>query len=210
MKTVITGIWIAACVAAVAESPKIFIGGKELHNGKGENQSSSVYEFSGPYALRWNLRDVKPRPSEDPLAEYWKPHTAEKPPWVSIKVVDAASRKVVAHEMVTAWESSLQVKTGGKHYLIVTGEEHVAWTIWGKDGMLASNREGTRKPTSQDLGIASLEESADKIVAALKKQHHGRELEERLNAVAMIQSRASGTEDFTSRWRAYCKTMGWE
>jgi hypothetical protein len=191
-------------------APKLFTGGRELCNGMGENQASAVYEFKGPYALRWTLRDVKPRPSEDTLAAYWKPHTVKNPPWVSIRVMDAASRKVVAHEMVTAWESTFQVETGGKHYLIVTGEQHVAWTIWGKDGILADNGDGIRKATDQDMGSMTVQDAAATIVAALKKQHQGTSLEERVNAVTVVQSRASSTADFLARWKAYCKVMKWE
>lgn len=210
MKTI--RIMILAVISAqlAAASPKVFEGGRQLHNGQGDNQASAVYEFTGPYALRWNLRDVKPRQSADALAAYWEPHTAENPPWVSVKVVDAVSRKVVAHEVVTAWESSLQVEGGGKHYLVVTGERHVAWTIWGKQGMLAANAEGIRKATPEDTGSLTVEQLARELTALLAKKHQGEEYQKRAAAVQLIQSRSSSVDDFSTRWEAYSKLMGWE
>lgn len=209
MKTILCMTMIMSAAAALG-GPVIFSGGRLLHAGKGEQQSSRVYEFAGPYALRWTLRDVKPTRSEDALADYWKPHTRENPPWVSIRVVDAETRKVLESTLQTAWQGVLQVAAGGRHYLVVTGKRNVAWSIHGREGMLSDNVEGLREARPEDTGGKTAAEVAGKLIARLERTLEGREKEERVAAVRLIEARSSSAEDFESRWQAYRKVMGWD
>jgi hypothetical protein len=180
----------------------------ELNSGIGDAQISNVYEMKGPYVIRWTLRDVKPQQSEDSLASYWRPHTSQNPPYVSFKVVDAATREIVDHDMVTGWESQMQIFSGGKHYLVITGEEHVAWTFWGKEGKLQAG-DKLVPLTPADTGSGAAANAAAAMTNKFKKELKGRELEARLEAVKLIMSRSNSAKDFTERFRAYSAAQGW-
>jgi hypothetical protein len=198
--------WIAPLAAQ-----QVFTGGVELNSGIGEDQVSKVYEMKGPYVIRWTLRDVKPRQSEDSLAAYWSPHTPQKPPWISFKVIDAATRKIVDHDMVTGWENQMQIPQGGKHYLVVSGEEHVAWTFWGKEGKMQAVGAGDKLAplTAADTGGGTAADAATALADKFKKELEGRELEARLEAVKLVASRSSSAKDFAERFRAYSSSQGW-
>lgn len=209
MKKILKTLGIAIVLINTAPAQqKIFTGGQELQSAMGDNQTSKVYEMKGPYAIRWVLRDIKPKRSQDSLAEYWKPHTTEKPPWVSIKVMDATTKKLVDNTMEEAFEGQMQIPTGGKHYLVVTGESDVAWTIWAKDGRL--NETGSEvKVNTADIGGGTASAAAQKIELSLMDKFQGTELDARIAAVKLVESRSSNADDFKSRWEAYCKSQGW-
>lgn len=189
----------------------VFKGGMDLFSGSGNDQVSKAYVMKGPYAIRWTLRDVKPTQSEDSLAKYWKPHTDKNPPWIAFSIMDVATREIVDHGMVTAWENQLHIKTGGKHYLIVSAPEHVAWTIYGKEGMLPTGGDGSQlKPlTAADTGGGTAEAAAAKEIEAISGKFQGGELESRIVGVKLIVSRSNSAADFAARWSAYSATQGW-
>jgi hypothetical protein len=193
-----------ALVAADAE-PVTFRGGEQLHSAQGEAQKSKVYEYKSAYAIRWSLRDVKPSTRDEP---YWKPHTRENPPWVSIRVRDSVTHKIVANDMQTAWEGVLQVPQGGKHYLEVTAAGNVGWTIWGRAGVLTDNDEGIAVDATQDRAT-TVPAAVDVMITELGKKHSGPDLEQRIAGVKLIASRSSSVDDFIERWTAYAQTMGW-
>lgn len=211
MKTTLAlAVSIAAGLALAAHAQPVFTGGVSLSNGMGEGQASKIYEFKGPYAIRWTLRDVPPTTSEDPLAEYWKPHTARNPPWISFKVVDAATRKVVDSDFVTAWENQMQIPTGGKHYLVVAASKSVAWSIYGKEGKLAGADGATLVAlTAADTGGGTAKDAAAAMATSLRDKFTGRQLEDRLAAVQLIASRSASAKDFAERMTAYQTAQGW-
>lgn len=195
-------------ISLLAAQP-VFTGGVSLFDGIGGAQASKAYEFKGSYAIRWILRDVKPTASKDPLAAYWKPHTTQNPPWISIKVVDSITRKVVDSDFVTAWQNQMQIQTGGKHYLVVTATEHVAWSIYGKDGKLAGADGATVVAlTAEDTG-GSTAKAVAAMSAMLRDKFTGRVLEERLAAVKLVASRSKSAKDFEDRMTAYYAAQGW-
>jgi hypothetical protein len=202
---IVTIVLLAISSFSLAEN-KVFSGGRQLDSGQGEDQKSSAYEMKGPYALRWTLMDVAPPKSENP---YWTPRTNPRrnAPWVSVAVYDANTGLRIAHEAITGRENQMTVPQGGKHYLVVTSYDDLLWTIWGLEGILGAD--GLRALRPADTGGGEANRGAAQVIAALKATYSGRELEERLAAVKLIESRSSSAEDFGQRWQAYSQVQGW-
>lgn len=201
--------WLLGASALPGQA--LFKGGVGLFSGSGSDQVSKMYVMKGPYAIRWTLMDVKPTRSEDSLAEYWTPHTDKNPPWIAFKVMDGATREIVSHDMVTAWENQMLVKEGGKHYLVVSASKHVAWTIYGKEGKLEAGGDGSKlvPVTAADTGGGTAEAAAAAMIEKLKETLTGAALDEKIAAVRLVASRSNSAKDFTSRIAAYRAVQGW-
>jgi len=202
---IITCVLFAICGSVPAQN-RVFTGGRQLDSGQGDDQESEVYEMAGPYALRWSLMDVQPSKSEDP---YWKPRTSysRNPPWISIRVYDAKTRRLIEQHSMDGRENQMAVSQGGKHYLVVTSYDDLKWTIWGLEGVFDVG--GLRSLRPADTGGGEAASSSDGVIASLKSQFSGRELDERLAAVKLIESRSVSADDFSKRWKAYCQVQGW-
>jgi hypothetical protein len=150
MKIILLLITLALPCAAQS----IFTGGIAIHSGSGDDQKSKAYEFKGPYVLQWALRDHAPSKRDDP---YWRPTTDSgwKQKRVIISVRDAATGTLVISQMLAGRENHLNVPTGGKHYLVVNGDQDIAWDVRAKEGRVVVTQKGETMETPPPGGWAA-------------------------------------------------------
>ena len=210
MRTLILAIAIANICFDSSNGQNIITGGTTIHSGNGEDQVSKSYEMKGPYILEWVLTDLPPSKKDDP---YWKPRNNNDrlAPWISVKVYDAVTRKIIEHESVSGRVNHMTVPEGGKHYVVVSSFSDLQWTIRGKEGKLSDGGKESKiiPNTAADLGGGSAKDTAETVIEDLNKTFKGSDLETRLAAVRLVQSRSNSAKDFAERWAEYRRVQGW-
>ena len=105
----------------------------------------------------------------------------------------------------------MTIPVGGKHYVVVSSYSDLQWTIRGKEGKLTDEGSESKliPTTAADLGGGSAKDTAETVIEDLKKTYKGSDLDTRLLAVRLVQSRSNSAKDFAERWAEYQRAQGW-